>query len=70
MVIKNINLETVCGITSKLPENEKPEIAFAPILHKLITFVEYTSYTLISQDLLKYSYRCRRKFAWQKPPPY
>ena len=24
MVIKNINLETVCGITSKLPENEKP----------------------------------------------
>ena len=29
MVIKNINLETVCGITSKLPENEKPEIAFA-----------------------------------------
>lgn len=29
MVIKNINLETVCGITSKLPENEHPEIAFA-----------------------------------------
>lgn len=29
MVIKNINLETVCGITSPLPENEKPEIAFA-----------------------------------------
>ena len=29
MVIKNINLETVCGITSKLPENELPEIAFA-----------------------------------------
>ena len=29
MVIKNINLETVCGITSRLPENEKPEIAFA-----------------------------------------
>ena len=26
MVIKNINLETVCGITSKLPENELPEI--------------------------------------------
>jgi len=29
MVIKNINLETVCGITSTLPENDKPEIAFA-----------------------------------------
>lgn len=29
MIIKNINLETVCGITSKLPENDKPEIAFA-----------------------------------------
>ncbi|OUP03106.1 YihA family ribosome biogenesis GTP-binding protein [Drancourtella sp. An210] len=29
MVIKNVELETVCGITSRLPENEKPEIAFA-----------------------------------------
>ena len=29
MVIKNINLETVCGITSTLPENTLPEIAFA-----------------------------------------
>ena len=29
MVIKNINLETVCGNTSVLPENDKPEIAFA-----------------------------------------
>ncbi len=29
MVIKNVELETVCGITSKLPENDKPEIAFA-----------------------------------------
>lgn len=29
MVIKNVNLETVCGITSKLPENNMPEIAFA-----------------------------------------
>lgn len=29
MVIRNINLETVCGITSVLPNNEKPEIAFA-----------------------------------------
>lgn len=29
MVIKNVNLETVCGITSKLPENSLPEIAFA-----------------------------------------
>ena len=29
MKIKNINLEIVCGITSKLPETDKPEIAFA-----------------------------------------
>ena len=29
MVIKNVNLETVCGITSKLPENMLPEVAFA-----------------------------------------
>ena len=29
MVIKSVNLETVCGITSKLPENTLPEVAFA-----------------------------------------
>ena len=29
MVIKNVNLETVCGVTSKLPENELAEFAFA-----------------------------------------
>lgn len=29
MVIKSVSLETVCGITSSLPENLKPEIAFA-----------------------------------------
>lgn len=29
MVIRNVNLETVCGITSRLPENTLPEIAFA-----------------------------------------
>ncbi len=29
MVIKNVSLETVCGITSKLPENSFPEVAFA-----------------------------------------
>ncbi len=29
MVIKNVSLETVCGITSKFPENTLPEIAFA-----------------------------------------
>ncbi len=29
MVIKNVNLETVCGITSTLPENEHMEVAFA-----------------------------------------
>lgn len=29
MVIKNVNLETVCGITSKLPDNAYMEFAFA-----------------------------------------
>ena len=29
MVIKNVNLETVCGITSTIPENIYPEFAFA-----------------------------------------
>lgn len=29
MIIKSANLETVCGVTSTLPENDCPEIAFA-----------------------------------------
>lgn len=29
MVIKNVNLETVCGPTSELPKNNLPEVAFA-----------------------------------------
>ncbi len=29
MIIKNAVLETVCGVTSKLPENTVPEVAFA-----------------------------------------
>ena len=29
MVIKNVSLETVCGITSKLPDNKLFEVAFA-----------------------------------------
>ena len=29
MVIKNVILETVIGVTSKIPQNELPEIAFA-----------------------------------------
>ena len=29
MVIKNVNLETVCGITSTIPDNEHYEVAFA-----------------------------------------
>lgn len=29
MIIKSVNLETVCGITSTLPDNLFPEIAFA-----------------------------------------
>ena len=29
MKIKSVNLETVCGVTSILPQNEHPEVAFA-----------------------------------------
>lgn len=29
MVIKNVSLETVIGVTSKIPQNRMPEIAFA-----------------------------------------
>ena len=29
MIIKHVELETVCGYTSKLPDNDLPEIAFA-----------------------------------------
>lgn len=29
MIIRTVNLETVCGVTSKLPDNALPEIAFA-----------------------------------------
>lgn len=29
MIIKSVNLETVCGVTSRLPENTLPEFAFA-----------------------------------------
>ena len=33
MLIRNVNLETVCGVTSKLPENTLPEFAFAGKSH-------------------------------------
>ncbi len=29
MIIKNVSLETVCGVASKLPDNQLPEVAFA-----------------------------------------
>lgn len=29
MIIKSVNLETVCGITSVIPDNDRAEIAFA-----------------------------------------
>lgn len=29
MIIKNVELETVCGVTSTLPVNQQPEFAFA-----------------------------------------
>ena len=33
MIVKNAELETVCGITSKLPENGQIEVAFACLLY-------------------------------------
>ena len=37
MVIKNVNLETVCGITSKLPKNSSHTgIVLFRISHRLI----------------------------------
>ena len=29
MVIKNVSLDIVCGITSKIPDTGRPEVAFA-----------------------------------------
>ncbi|MCI8854671.1 MAG: YihA family ribosome biogenesis GTP-binding protein, partial [Lachnospiraceae bacterium] len=29
MIVKTVNLETVCGVTSRLPANQLPEVAFA-----------------------------------------
>jgi GTP-binding protein len=29
MIIKSVDLETVCGVTSTLPQNQLPEVAFA-----------------------------------------
>ena len=29
MIIRDVNLETVCGVTSKMPENILPEFAFS-----------------------------------------
>ena len=29
MIIKNVSLDIVCGITSKLPQTGRPEVAFA-----------------------------------------
>ena len=50
MVIKNINLETVCGITSVLPENDKPEIAFAGKSN--VGTVSYTHLTLPTKRIV------------------
>ena len=36
MVIKNVSLERVCGVTSKLPENSLPEVAFAGKINALM----------------------------------
>lgn len=40
MVIKSVNLETVCGITSTIPDNEYNEVAFAVKSPGAITTIE------------------------------
>ena len=35
MVIKNVNLETVCGITSKLPDHTVPSPARKPLHNRI-----------------------------------
>ena len=44
MIIKNASLETVCGYTSKLPKNTKPEIAFADLSDDM----------RLAEDMIKY----------------
>ena len=46
MVIKNVNLETVCGRTSTLPENEHPEFAFAGKSYDCDLHVDFGAFSL------------------------
>ena len=55
MVIKEVNLETVCGVTSKLPENTLPEVAFARQLSQkdyIVKMKNLTMIVLITKNLL------------------
>ena len=36
MVIKNVSLDIVCGVTSKIPDTGRPEVAFAEKWGKMI----------------------------------
>ena len=64
MIIKSVNLETVCGITSVLPENTRPEIAFAgksnvgksSLINALMNRKSYINEELYLVDLPGYGY--------------
>ena len=52
MIIKEVNLETVCGITSKFPENEKIEIKgrHDPCICPRVTAVAESSTAIVLAD--------------------
>ena len=41
MIIKQAELETVCGITSKLPENAFPEVDDAIVVVEAVHFLRW-----------------------------
>ena len=47
MIIKNVNLETVCGITSKLPENDKMCIRDRSVVTAIGSLMASTSPVLL-----------------------
>ena len=59
MIIKQAELETVCGITSKLPENAFPEVAFAGKSN--------VGKSSLINGLLNRKYRCPEPSSPQEP---
>ena len=53
MVIKNVSLDTVIGVTSKIPQMDKPEIAFAI---RIANGYSSTFASEVGNDVLEYYY--------------